>query len=118
MDVIDAIKNRRSVRDFRNEGVSDEMVDRLMEALIWAPSAGNLQSRKFYCITDQEVKAALAAAALGQTFIKKAPLVIVGCTDERIASRYGDRGADLYTIQDVSAGEEITIDYGEEFDVE
>ncbi len=44
----------------------------------------------------------LAVAALNQTFIAEAPLVVVGCTDTVISSRYGERGINLYTIQDVA----------------
>ncbi|UCG78567.1 MAG: nitroreductase family protein [Nitrospirota bacterium] len=103
MDVIDAIRGRRSIRKFRSEGIPEDMMDRLIESLILAPSAGNLQSRKFYFIKDDVVKKALAVAALGQNFIAKAPLVIVCCTDSRIENRYGERGIHLYSIQDVSA---------------
>ncbi|MGD2079903.1 MAG: nitroreductase family protein, partial [Nitrospirota bacterium] len=65
--------------------------------------AGNLQARKFYFVRDDVLKMRLAAAALNQTFIAEAPLVVVGCTDSLISSRYGERGVVLYTIQDVSA---------------
>jgi len=73
-----------------------------MEALIWAPSAGNLQSRKFYFIKNDSVKKMLAQAALQQNFLSEAPLVIVGCADSRISFKYGSRGVELYSIQDVA----------------
>jgi nitroreductase len=73
-----------------------------MDTLIWAPSAGNLQARKFYFVKNENTKKRIAAAALDQHFISEAPLVIVGCTDSRISSKYGERGAYLYSIQDVS----------------
>ena len=66
------------------------------------PSAGNLQSRKFYFIKNERTRKMLAQAALNQNFIAEAPLVIVGCTDSRISYKYGERGADLYSIQDVA----------------
>lgn len=102
MDVFQAVTERRSIRKFQKKEIPDEMVDRLIESLIWAPSAGNLQARKFYLVSDPSVKEALAKAALGQAFIKEAPLVIVGCTDGDIAGRYGSRGVELYTVQDVA----------------
>jgi nitroreductase len=37
-----------------------------------------------------------------QHFIAEAPLVVIGCTDSRIAYKYGDRGVNLYSIQDVA----------------
>lgn len=102
MDILKAVKQRRSIRDFQKKKIPDELIDKLMEALIWAPSAGNLQSRKFYFIKDDQVKKRIATAALNQNFIAEAPLVIIGCTDNRISYKYGERGVYLYSIQDVA----------------
>ena len=102
MDILKAVKERRSIRDFQKKKIPDELLDKLMEALIWAPSAGNLQSRKFYFIKNERTREMLARAALTQNFIAEAPLVIVGCTDSRISYKYGERGVDLYSIQDVA----------------
>ena len=103
MDILEIIKNRRSIRSFQNKKISEDIVDKVIEALIWAPSAGNLQSRKFYFIFNQEIKEKLVEAA-SQDFISEAPLVIVGCADEKTSSKYGERGKNLYSICDVSAG--------------
>ncbi len=102
MDILKAVKERRSVRDFQKRSIPPALAHTLMEALIWAPSAGNLQSRKFYFVTRENTKKMLAQAALNQYFISDAPLVIVGCTDSRISHKYGARGVDLYSIQDVA----------------
>lgn len=102
MDILKAVKERRSIRNFQKKKIPDHLVEILIEALIWAPSAGNLQSRKFYFVTNEQIKRALAHAALGQNFIAEAPLVIVGCADSRIASKYGERGVSLYALQDVA----------------
>ncbi|MEJ2313577.1 MAG: nitroreductase family protein [Nitrospirota bacterium] len=103
MNVMQAIRERRSIRRYTDYRIPDETLDRLSDALIWAPSAGNLQSRKFYFVRDDVLKMRLAAAALNQIFIAEAPLVVVGCTDSLISTRYGERGVELYSIQDVSA---------------
>ncbi|MBI5181434.1 MAG: nitroreductase family protein [Nitrospirae bacterium] len=103
MDVLKAVKERRSIRNFQKKELPEDAVDKLIEAIIWAPSAGNLQSRKFYFIKDDKLKQQIASAAFGQNFIAEAPLTIVACTDNKISKRYGDRGAHLYAIQDVSA---------------
>lgn len=102
MDILKAVKERRSIRDFQKREIPRDIVDKLVDALIWAPSAGNLQARKFYFIKDEELKKKIAVAALKQHFLAEAPLVIVGCTDSRISHRYGERGVYLYSIQDVS----------------
>lgn len=102
MNILDAIKKRRSIRYFQKKEITEELIDKLTESLIWAPSAGNLQSRKFYFIRDEAVKRKVAEAALNQEFIADAPLVIVGCTDSHVAGKYGERGVTLYSIQDVA----------------
>jgi nitroreductase len=102
MDIFKAIKDRRSIRDFQKKKIPDELLDKLAETLIWAPSAGNLQARKFYFIKNEQIKKRIAAAALNQNFIADAPLVVIGCTDNRISYKYGERGVDLYSIQDVA----------------
>ena len=104
MTIQEAIRDRRSIRDFRDQPIADDTAEILIEALRLAPSAGNLQSRKFYFVTRAETKKGLARAGLNQNFISRAPLVVVACIDKTIANRYGDRGVNLYAVQDVSAG--------------
>jgi len=104
LDVFQAIKSRRSVRAFTREGVSEKEVERLIEAAGWAPSAGNIQPWEFVIVTKAETKRGLSVAALDQTFIQEAPVVIVVCADEaRSALRYGGRGTNLYCLQDTAA---------------
>lgn len=103
MSILKTVKERRSIRDFQKKKISEEIIDKLIEALIWAPSAGNLQARKFYFIKNDATKKKIATAALNQKFIAEAPLVIIGCTDSRISFKYGERGVYLYSIQDVAA---------------
>lgn len=103
MTILDAVKERRSIRKFLPKKIPDSIIENLKEALIWAPSAGNLQARKFYFVFDKTTKEKLAAAGLNQNFIAKAPLSIVACTDSQIGLHYKERGVTLYTIQDVAA---------------
>ena len=103
MTIFEAVRNRRSIRKYLSKEIPDAIIDKLKEALIWAPSAGNLQARKFYFIINNDLKKELAAAALKQNFISQAPLVIVACTDSNIKKHYGERGESLYSIQDVAA---------------
>lgn len=103
MTVLEAIVKRRSIREFIDQGVPEHAVEALIDAILWAPSAGNMQSRKFYFVLRKEVKEAIARAALGQRFISTAPIAVVACLDRRISVRYGDRGINLYAIQDAAA---------------
>jgi len=104
MDVLEAIRGRRSVRAFKSQNVSQELVEKLVDAARWAPSAGNIQPWGFIIVRRPEIKRGLAEAALHQTFIEEAPVVIVACADENRSSQgYGVRGKTLYCIQDTAA---------------
>ncbi|MEM3673630.1 MAG: nitroreductase family protein [Candidatus Bathyarchaeia archaeon] len=104
MDVFEAIKGRRSIRAFQSCDIPQEIVDRLIDAARWAPSAGNIQPWEFVIVRKLETKRSLAEAALEQTFIEEAPVVIVVCADENRSSRgYGIRGKTLYCLQDTAA---------------
>ncbi len=107
MDVLEAIKERRSIRAFTDGKVSEKDVERLIDAARWAPSAGNTQPLELVVIKDKEMKRKLSEAALNQTFIQKAPVVIVVCADLNRSSRgYGSRGERLYSLQDTAAATE------------
>jgi len=79
-------------------------VEKLIDAARWAPSAGNIQPWEFIIVRNPEIKRNLAKAALNQSFIEEAPVVIVVCADEiRSSQGYGVRGKTLYCIQDTAA---------------
>lgn len=103
MEVFEAIKKRRSVRRFDPaRKVTDEQIEKLLEAARWAPSAGNLQSWFFVVVRDGKIKERLVSEAWVQEFIVEAPVVFVVCSDpKRTAWRYGKRGT-RYTIQDTA----------------
>jgi len=104
MELFEAIRGRRSIRSYRPDGVSERDIEKILEAAVLAPSAGNLQSWEFVIVTEHITKMALAEAAHGQDFITEAPVVIVVCANKgRSAKRYRERGANLYSIQDTAA---------------
>lgn len=105
MEFWQVIEERHSVRAFDPDAeVSPEIVERLLQAAIRSPSAGNRQPWHFYVVRDAAVRQGLAAAAYGQDFVSEAPLVIVVCADpEQSAARYGARGRELYCLQDTAA---------------
>lgn len=104
MEIIEAIKRRRSIRAFEKENVPEKTLEKLIEAARWAPSAGNIQPWEFIVVRRPEIKNLLVEAAFGQSFIEEADVVIVVCADEnRSSQRYGARGKTLYCIQDTAA---------------
>jgi nitroreductase len=105
MDFWEVLEERHSVRAFDTSvEVPPETVERLLRAAIRAPSAGNRQPWHFCVVRDKEQRMGLVAAAHGQRFLGQVPVVIVVCADaEQSAGRYGDRGKDLYCLQDTAA---------------
>lgn len=103
MEVFQAISQRRSIRKFKEKEVPDSLIMKIIQAGIWAPSAGNLQSWEMILVKDPETRKKLSAAAYMRDFISKAPVVMVACINMSVCSMvYGDRGVELYSIQDVS----------------
>lgn len=56
MDLFEAIKERRSCRNFLPEPVEEATIETILEAATWAPSPLNSQPWEFVVITNQEVK--------------------------------------------------------------
>ena len=103
MDFFGLVKRRRSVREYTGADVAEEDVERMLEAANLAPSAGNLQAYEIVVVREREGKERLAAAALEQEFIAKAPVVFVFFADPvRSSRKYGQRGAKLYALQDAT----------------
>ncbi len=104
MDTLEAIHKRRSVRRYAPEPVPEEHLREILDAAVAAPSAGNIQPWKFYVVREFSVRRGLAEAAYGQRFIEEAPVcIVVVAIPEMSARRYGDRGWNLYCIQDTAA---------------
>lgn len=54
MELTEAIRKRRSVRQYREEPVSEELLRELLELACWAPSAENEQPWYFVALTRPE----------------------------------------------------------------
>ena len=107
MLVDEAIIGRRSVRSFTEKAVSDEIINSLLNAACWAPSAGNAQPWHFIVVRKNENKEKLIGACFYEAkFLAEAPVVIVVCADPDFSARmydFGDRGRHLYCLQDTAA---------------
>ena len=77
MDVLEAIRTRRSVRKYRDIPVEWEKVGLILDAGRLAPSSGNLQNWKFIVITDKNARHQISEACLEQQWMAKAPVHIV-----------------------------------------
>jgi len=77
MDTFDAIFRRRSIRKFKTDPVSPELITRCLEAARCAPSGTNCQPWKFLVVRSAEKRQALMDAAYGQSAFAQAPVVVV-----------------------------------------
>lgn len=103
MDVMECIRERRSIRKFINRVVSNEKITQILDSGRWAPSAGNIQNWLFIIVRDKGRKLQLSEASFQQYWIMNADTIIVVCSDEeRIRPYYGERG-ELYSIQGCAA---------------
>jgi len=90
MEVMQAIKERRSIRKYKPDPVSDKAIDTVLDAARWAPSWANTQCWRFVVVRDPEVRAKLADTLRARTpgkenraaaAIRSAPVVIVACAE-------------------------------------
>ncbi len=79
MELHEAIRGRRSVRRFLQEPIERPILDRLIEAAMWAPSGGNAQTWRFVVVTEPERIAKLRTVSPG--LLGDPPVVIAVCQD-------------------------------------
>ncbi len=95
MEALEAILSRRSIRKYQNKAVSEEQVNKLLEAAMSAPSAHNQQPWHFVVLNDHKVMDEIPKFHQYAKMIPEAALSIVVC---------GDTGkADGFWVQDCSA---------------
>ena len=93
--VVEAIRARRSVRQFTGEKVSDEVVNQVLESGSWAPSGKNNQPWKFAVIRDRVLKESLASLTHSGSIIRQAAVCIAIFLDH---TRVYDRTKDVQAV--------------------
>jgi nitroreductase len=96
MDVMEAIKTRRSVRRFKPDAIPDDVMNEVLEAARWSPSWANTQCWEFVVVKDQATKTRLSEEVLRQGNpakhgVAEAPAVVVALGKEGIAGFYKDK---------------------------
>ncbi|OQX53982.1 MAG: nitroreductase [Candidatus Aminicenantes bacterium 4484_214] len=79
MEVLEAIRKRRSIRKYKGDPLPEDTFHRILEAGRLAPSGKNFQPWKFIVVRDERIKRQLAEASARQYFIAEAPIIIVAC---------------------------------------
>ena len=86
-DMLEWLRSRRSVRTFSAEPVAREVLERVMEGAITAPSNTNRQPWRFTVVRDPEMRAAIVRAVASKVATMKAIIA-----NSRHAESYGDYG--------------------------
>jgi nitroreductase len=81
MGIFDTIKDRRSIRSYKDERIPKDKLGVLLEAARLAPSAGNRQNGKFIVVENEQIKSQLVIASNNQAFVGTASHIIVGIGD-------------------------------------
>ena len=87
LDVPTAIHQRRSIKTFKSEPITPELLKQLVELTVAAPSSFNVQAWRIVIIQAETQKAALAAASWNQPQILQAPVSFVFAADAKAGSK-------------------------------
>ncbi|MGD9397898.1 MAG: nitroreductase family protein [Candidatus Thorarchaeota archaeon] len=88
MDTIKAIRERRSIRKYKPDEVSDEDLETILQSGRWAPSASNKQPWHFIVIREEGMRKKLADIHAYGRFMRESPIVIVVLGDPVKHPRY------------------------------
>ncbi len=78
---MESIKNRRTIRKYKDKDVSKDLIDRLLETSFRAPTMGNMQLYSVVVTRDVEMKKKLAPAHFNQPMVMEAPVLLTFCAD-------------------------------------
>jgi len=95
--------SRKSIRKFTDKSIEENKINKILDIINSAPSAGNLQAYEVIVVKSKEKITKLYEASLHQKFIAEAPVVLVFVAKAQESSKiYGERGEQLYCIQDAT----------------
>lgn len=93
MDILEVIKTRRSIRQYTRDSISEEYINKILEAGRWAPSASNTQPWRFIILRSQEVRNKLADTLIWGRFLSQAALGIAVTINPNASSHPVEDGA-------------------------
>lgn len=108
MDLGEALRRRRMVRRHTGEPLDDSTLDRIVEAAMSGPTAGNAQGVAIVTVTDRDLIGRIAAAAGEADFVARgfdpwvstAGAVLVLCAEPAVyRARYDEPDKDRSAIE-------------------
>ena len=107
MDVLEAIRTRRSIRTYLPREIEQQKLDQVLDAARLAPSGANRQAWKFVVVRDPAIRSQLAGITRGQDFIAEAPVVIAAVATDPTATT--GSGEPAHRIDIAIAVDHITL---------
>jgi nitroreductase len=111
VDIFQVIRDRRSIRKFKDTPVEREKIEQVLDAARLAPSWKNLQCRRFLVLTNPAKREAVSSAFAddnpGKKAFFQAPVVIVVCADPAESDR--SHGIEYYVADASLALEHICL---------
>ncbi|MFY9638649.1 MAG: nitroreductase family protein [Methanobacterium sp.] len=109
MDTLEVIKTRRSIRKYKDEAISDNILKELLEAGMSGPTGGNNRPWEFIIINDHEILRKIPDAPSGASFAPDAPLAILVCGDLEKYSGLPEKYLDVWVIDCSIAAQNILL---------
>lgn len=81
VQMIELLKNRRTIRKYLQEDISNELLEEILEAGIRTSTTGNMQLYSIIVTRDAGMKEELAPLHFNQPMVKDAPVVLTFCAD-------------------------------------
>jgi len=88
LDLLEAIKSRRSIRLYKPISIPQHLINSVIDAARHAPSADNVQPWEFIIVKDKRVKEQLAKTHAWSYFVNDAPVCIVVLGNEKMSPSY------------------------------
>ncbi|MEF3306413.1 oxygen-insensitive NADPH nitroreductase [Paenibacillus sp. GYB003] len=80
-DVTELLLRHRSVRSFKPDAVSDDMLETIVRCAQMASTSSNVQAYTVIAVTNPETKRALSVVAGNQRHVEQCPVLLVWCAD-------------------------------------
>jgi nitroreductase len=81
LELNDVINGHRSIREYEDREVSQELLEQILDAGIRASSSGNMQAYSIIVTKDKELKKKLYTAHMEQSMVVDAPILLTFCAD-------------------------------------
>lgn len=102
--MLELMKNRRSIRKYKEEGITKEVLDQLLKVALLAPSSMNKKPVEMVVIEDKEtMKALKKCKKMGTIGLDTAPLALVVIGDSSISDVWVEDASIVATLIQVEA---------------